>query len=117
MKFRRLLTLLSTALVIVLLLQGRAIVPSQAQGAATPAANANPFNPTKLRELANNLAKDTAGQDPNKYKLALVVNVLSPFWTAAAIGEQRASSEIGVPVIFNAPAKAGDIASQQSLLE
>jgi len=45
-----------------------------------------------------------------------VVNVLSPFWTAAAIGEQRASSELGAPVVFDAPDITNSIASQQSIL-
>jgi len=118
MRSRYLFTACTILLVGILLIQGPTISHLQAQTpAATAAAGANPFNPTKLREIADVLAKATEGQDPSKYKLALVVNVLSPFWTAAAIGEQRASSEIGVPVVFNAPAKAGDIASQQSLLE
>jgi len=120
MKTRRFLAILTFALALILVIQSVGIAPSKAQGDATPAATQggeNPFNPTKLTQLAAELAKATEGQDPNKYKLALIVNVLSPFWTAAAIGEQRASSEIGVPVVFEAPAKAGDIASQQSLLE
>ena len=78
---------------------------------------ANPFAPADLVELVNILREATAGNDPSQYKFAVVVNVLSPFWTAAAIGEQRAASELGVPVVFMAPAQAGDIASQQSLLE
>ncbi len=111
MKSRRLLSVLTIAFVLMLTFQSANTIPSRAQ------TKENPFNPVKLRELADKLAKATEGQDPNKYKLALIVNVLSPFWTAAAIGEQRASSELGVPVVFEAPAKAGDIASQQSLLE
>jgi len=113
MKTRRFLTLLTAVVVFAMLLQGIGAVPTRAQGTGKD----NPFNPVKLRELADALGAATKDVDPSPYKLALVVNVLSPFWTAAAIGEQRASSEIGVPVVFMAPAKAGDIASQQSLLE
>jgi len=119
MKNRRFLAVLTLVVALILVVQSAGVRPSQAQGAATAQAGdgQNPFNPVKLRELSDALAKATEGQDPSKYKFALIVNVLSPFWTAAAIGEQRASSELGVPVVFEAPAKAGDIASQQSLLE
>jgi ribose transport system substrate-binding protein len=77
----------------------------------------NPFSPTELVEIVDVLSAATEGVDASQYRFAVVVNVLSPFWTAAAIGEQRAASELGVPVVFMAPAQAGDIASQQSLLE
>lgn len=77
----------------------------------------NPFAPTNLVEIADILREATAGNDPTAQRIAVVVNVLSPFWTAAAIGEQRAASELGTAVVFMAPAQAGDIASQQSLLE
>lgn len=110
LKTRRFFTIFSVAVIIALLTQGALFAPVQAQ-------DDNPFNPVDLVKLAAELAKATEGNDPSAYKLALVVNVLSPFWTAAAIGEQRASSELGVPVVFMAPAKAGDITSQQSLLE
>lgn len=91
---------------------------AQAQDATEePEAETNPFSPTELLEIADLLTEATADADPSQYKYAIVVNVLSPFWTAAAIGEQRAASEIGVPVVFMAPAQSGDIASQQSLLE
>ncbi|MEP7284777.1 MAG: substrate-binding domain-containing protein [Chloroflexota bacterium] len=120
MKSRHLVTILIVLLVVIFDAQGPAVGLLQAQSAtpaATMAAGGNPFNPTKLRALADELTTATAGQDPSKYKFALVVNVISAFWTAAAIGEQRAASEIGVPTVFEAPPKAGDIASQQSLLE
>ncbi|MBC7813485.1 MAG: substrate-binding domain-containing protein [Burkholderiales bacterium] len=77
----------------------------------------NPFAPADLVEIADILREATAGNDPTAQRIAVVVNVLSPFWTAAAIGEQRAASELGTAVVFMAPAQAGDIASQQSLLE
>lgn len=77
----------------------------------------NPFNPVELVEIAALLRDATADADPSQYSYAIVVNVLSPFWTAAAIGEQRAASELGSPVVFMAPPVAGDITSQQSLVE
>ncbi|MEO8611303.1 MAG: substrate-binding domain-containing protein [Chloroflexota bacterium] len=114
MKYRRLFILL-----ILSLLLTQAVPALKAQDAtpeATPEME-NPFNPTELVEIANVLRDATADFDPSAYRFALVVNVLSPFWTAAAIGEQRAASELGVPVVFMAPPQSGDIASQQSLLE
>jgi ribose transport system substrate-binding protein len=84
---------------------------------AQDAEETNPFAPTELVEIADLLRDATAGNDPTAQRIAVVVNVLSPFWTAAAIGEQRAASELGTAVVFMAPAQAGDIASQQSLLE
>jgi ribose transport system substrate-binding protein len=93
------------------------VVAQDAASTEEPASDDNPFRPTELVEIANILGEATADYDPSQYRFALVVNVLSPFWTAAAIGEQRASSELGAPVVFMAPAQAGDIASQQSLLE
>jgi ribose transport system substrate-binding protein len=77
----------------------------------------NPFSPVELIEIADTLAAATADANVSQYSYAIVVNVLSPFWTAAAIGEQRAASELGVPVVFMAPPVAGDITSQQSLVE
>jgi ribose transport system substrate-binding protein len=114
---KRFLVVLTLALALVLVVQGAGTMPTRAQDATPEAEAMNPFAPTKLVELAEKLGKATEGQDPSKYKFALIVNVPSPFWTAAAIGTQRASSELGVPVVFGAPAKAGDIASQQSLIE
>jgi ribose transport system substrate-binding protein len=112
MKPNRILILLLIALVFTLSLS-----PALAQDATEEPTPENPFAPTELIEIADLLAEATADADPTAYKFAVVVNVLSPFWTAAAIGEQRAASEIGTAVVFMAPAQAGDIASQQSLLE
>jgi ribose transport system substrate-binding protein len=112
MKSHRFLGLLFVS---ILLMLAMAIVAVAQDAAATE--EANPFAPADLVAIVDTLREATAGNDPTQYKFAVVVNVLSPFWTAAAIGEQRASSELGTPVVFMAPAQAGDIASQQSLLE
>jgi ribose transport system substrate-binding protein len=114
--------LLACALMVAVLVTAFA-VNVQAQDAtpeATPAATgASQFDPTQLKQIAADLTAATAGKaaDPSQVRLAIVVNVLSPFWTAAAIGEQRASSELGAPVVFEAPDKNNSIASQQSILE
>jgi ribose transport system substrate-binding protein len=114
MKYRHFFALLLLSL---LLVQAVPMLQAQEATQEVTAEPENPFNPVELNAIADVLRKATADFDPSKYRFALVVNVLSPFWTAAAIGEQRAASELGVPVVFNAPAQAGDIASQQSLLE
>ena len=117
MQSRRFLIVLS--LVLAALLSVQSFV--QAQDAATPEATsaADQFTPTNLRQIVDDLTTATQGKvsDPSQICLAIVVNVLSPFWTAAAIGEQRASSELGAPVVFEAPDKNDSIASQQSILE
>ncbi|MEO8395387.1 MAG: substrate-binding domain-containing protein [Chloroflexota bacterium] len=77
----------------------------------------SPFRPTDLIAITDLFKRATVYGSPSSYKFAIVTNMLSPFWTATAIGEQRASSELGTSAVFIAPAKAGDIASQQSLLE
>jgi ribose transport system substrate-binding protein len=105
----------SILLITILLNMSFSVMAQDATPEPTP--DDNPFEPTQLVEIANILREATADFDPTQYKFAVVVNVLSPFWTAAAIGEQRASIELGAPVVFMAPAQAGDIASQQSLLE
>ncbi|MEZ4670850.1 MAG: substrate-binding domain-containing protein [Anaerolineae bacterium] len=106
-RYRTILTVLVLALVLV-----QSVVVLRAQDSEE-----NPFNPTTLVEIADKLREATKDADASKYSYAIVVNVLSPFWTAAAIGEQRAASELGVPVVFMAPPVAGDITSQQSLVE
>jgi len=78
----------------------------------------NPFVPTRLNEIATVLG--TAIQDkgdPANTPLALVTNDLSPFWTAGQIGSQRAASEIGAPVILNAPRKPGDKLAQKKIVQ
>src|SRR5579859_3552171 len=122
MKSRILITC-AALLAVVIAAQTAAVGPVSAQS-ATPAAtaaapSAADFTPTSLIKIASDLGDATKGKvkDPSSVRLAIVVNVLSPFWTAAAIGEQRASSELGAPVVFEAPDKANSIASQQSILE
>ena len=96
-----------------------AVTPAPAATAAATEVTAADFTPTNLIKIANDLGAATQGKvaDPSTVRLAIVVNVLSPFWTAAAIGEQRASSELGAPVVFEAPDNTNSIASQQSILE
>jgi len=104
----------------VALLSMQSLVQAQdATPEATAATGADQFTPTSLNQIVDALTTATQGKvaDPSQVRLAIVVNVLSPFWTAAAIGEQRASSELGAPVVFEAPDKNDSIASQQSILE
>ncbi|MBI1260018.1 MAG: substrate-binding domain-containing protein [Chloroflexi bacterium] len=117
MKARRFLAVVMMSVILALVLQG-AIAAVEAQDATAEAAG-SPFEPTNLKQIVSDLTAATAGKvdDPSQIRLAIVVNVLSPFWTAAAIGEQRASSELGAPVVFEAPDKNNSIASQQSILE
>lgn len=118
MKSRKFLVVLS--LVMVALLSMQSLVQAQdATPEATAATGADQFTPTSLNQIVDALTTATQGKvaDPSQVRLAIVVNVLSPFWTAAAIGEQRASSELGAPVVFEAPDKNDSIASQQSILE
>ncbi|MEO8393233.1 MAG: substrate-binding domain-containing protein, partial [Chloroflexota bacterium] len=115
MKSRRYLVVFSLMLVALLSMQGLVL----AQDAAATEVDGSQFAPTNLTDIVSALTTATAGKvdDPSQVRLAIVVNVLSPFWTAAAIGEQRASSELGAPVVFEAPDKNDSIASQQSILE
>jgi len=120
MKSRRLINVCAAVVAVALLLQIVFVVNAQeATAEATPASGAAQFTPTDLQKVVTDLTAATQGKvdDPSQVRLAIVVNVLSPFWTAAAIGEQRASSEIGAPVVFEAPDKNNSIASQQSILE
>jgi ribose transport system substrate-binding protein len=78
----------------------------------------NPFAPTQLFEIANVLGEAVQGQGtPEQTPLAIVANDVAPFWTAGQIGSQRAASELGVPVIFNAPIKPGDTVAQGNIVE
>jgi ribose transport system substrate-binding protein len=84
----------------------------------TSAQNENPFAPTQLFEIANVLGEAVQGQGkPEQTPLAIVANDVAPFWTAGQIGSQRAASELGVPVIFNAPIKPGDTVAQGNIVE
>jgi len=78
----------------------------------------NPFAPIRLNEIATVLGNATQDKgDPANTPLALVTNDLSPFWTAGQIGSQRAASEIGAPVILNAPRKPGDKLAQKKIVQ
>lgn len=82
------------------------------------AAEDNPYRPNELFAAVEDLQAATAGQSaPDGAKFAFLANNLSPFWTAAQIGVARSSSELGVPIAFQAPT-ASDLLSQQlSMLE
>lgn len=78
----------------------------------------NPYRPNELFDAVEALQGAVEGQSaPAGAKFAFLANNLSPFWTAAQIGVGRASSELGVPIAFQAPT-ASDLLSQQlSMLE
>jgi ribose transport system substrate-binding protein len=76
------------------------------------------FAPTQLIEIATVLGKAVKGQGaPDQTPLAIVANDVAPFWTAGQIGSQRAASELGAPVIFNAPIKPGDTVAQIKIVQ
>src|SRR4051812_13324659 len=105
MKSQRFLAFVTALAAAALIMQAPISSRVQAQGAtpaATAAAGSDQFAPTQLNKIVSDLSAATKGKasDPSQIRLAIVVNVLSPFWTAAAIGEQRASSELGAPVVF-----------------
>jgi ribose transport system substrate-binding protein len=82
------------------------------------AATENPYRPTALIEIVGNLRTALEGKTaPAGARYAFVTNNLSPFWTAAAIGVQRSSAEIGVPVVFQAPTGPDFLSQQMSMLE
>ncbi|MBE7554469.1 MAG: substrate-binding domain-containing protein [Anaerolineales bacterium] len=78
----------------------------------------NPYRPNELFAAAEDLKAATEGKSPPAgAKFAFLTNNMSPFWTAAQIGVARASSELNVPIAFQAPT-ASDLLSQQlSMLE
>jgi ribose transport system substrate-binding protein len=78
----------------------------------------NPYRPNNLFDAVEDLKAATAGQSPPAgAKFAFLTNNMSPFWTAAQIGVARSSSELNVPIAFQAPT-ASDLLSQQlSMLE
>ena len=98
------------------------VAPAEAPAAA-PAeevtmAEDNPYTPTDLFEAAAALKEATAdGSPPAGAKFVLLTNAVAPFWTAAQIGAARASSEINVPITFQAPTAAEKLAQQLSMLE
>ena len=58
------------------------------------------------------------GKDvPAGARYAFVPNNLSPFSTAAQAGSARASLEVGVPIIFQAPTGPDYLSQQLSMLE
>ncbi|HXV97745.1 MAG TPA: hypothetical protein VEC93_04915, partial [Anaerolineae bacterium] len=78
----------------------------------------NPYRPNDLFAAVEDLKAATEGQSPPAgAKFAFLTNNMSPFWTAAQIGVARSSSELNVPIAFQAPT-ASDLLSQQlSMLE
>ncbi len=94
------------------------IATAETAAEAMPAAEDNPYRPNELFAAVEDLRAATEGQSaPAGAKFAFLANNLSPFWTAAQIGVGRASSELGVPIAFQAPT-ASDLLSQQlSMLE
>lgn len=78
----------------------------------------NPYRPNELFEAIEDIKAATEGESPPAgAKYAFLTNNMSPFWTAAQIGVARASSELNVPITFQAPT-ASDLLSQQlSMLE
>jgi ribose transport system substrate-binding protein len=78
----------------------------------------NPYRPNDLFAAVEDITAATDGQSPAAgAKFAFLTNNMNPFWTAAQIGVARASSELNVPIAFQAPT-ASDLLSQQlSMLE
>jgi ribose transport system substrate-binding protein len=123
-------TVLCLAVVVVLSLVGCVVPAAPGQTGAQPAAGVapapapsaadleNPYRPNELFEAIDALKEATAGNStPSGAKYAFLTNNMSPFWTAAQIGVARASSELNVPIAFQAPT-ASDLLSQQlSMLE
>jgi ribose transport system substrate-binding protein len=94
--------------------------PAAAEPTAAPAAATtdNPFRPTKLFELVEQLKSATQGKTaPADAKYAFLTNNANPFWTASQIGVARASSELNVPITFQAPTAAEKLSQQLSMLE
>jgi ribose transport system substrate-binding protein len=90
-----------------------------AQPTAAPAAAAdNPFRPTKLFEIAEKIKAATKDKTaPAGAKYAFLTNNANPFWTASQIGVARASSELGVPITFQAPTAEDKLSQQLTMLE
>jgi ribose transport system substrate-binding protein len=81
-------------------------------------AGPNPYRPNDLFEVVEKLQAATAGKSaPGDAKYALLTNAVAPFWTAAQIGAARSSSEINVPITFQAPTAAEKLSQQLSFLE
>jgi ribose transport system substrate-binding protein len=92
-------------------------VPKEVIITPTPA-GPNPYRPTALFEVVDKLKAAMADkQVPAGARYAFVPNNLSPFWTAAQAGSARASLEVGVPIIFQAPTGPDFLSQQLSMLE
>lgn len=90
--------------------------PAAAAEPVEPAAN--PYRPDKLFEVVSKLQEATDGKTaPAGAKYVLLTNAVTPFWTAAQIGLSRASSELNVPMFFNAPAGTDANSAQLSMLD
>jgi ribose transport system substrate-binding protein len=78
----------------------------------------NPYRPNDLFAAVEDLKAATEGQSPPAgAKFAFLTNNMSPFWTAAQIGVARSSSELGVPITFQAPTASDLLTQQLSMLE
>src|SRR3954453_19742356 len=110
MKTRFILVVIATILLIAQSVRTHAQTPD-------PSVEAG-FVPKRLIEISEVLGKAIAGKGtPEDMPLGIVANSVTAFWTAAQIGAQRASSEIGAPTIFTAPIKAGDKVVQGNLVK
>ncbi|EKD88685.1 MAG: hypothetical protein ACD_34C00396G0001 [uncultured bacterium] len=79
---------------------------------------ANPYKPDNLFEIVTKLQAAVEGKTaPAGAKYVLLTNAVTPFWTAAQIGLSRASSELNVPMFFNAPAGTDANSAQLSMLD
>jgi ribose transport system substrate-binding protein len=88
------------------------------QPAPVVAQEDNPYRPNDLFEVVDILKTATAGKEvPSGAKYMLLTNAVTPFWTAAQIGLSRASSELNVPMFFNAPSGTDANSAQLSLLD
>jgi len=78
----------------------------------------NPYRPNELFAAVEDLKAATDGQtSPAGAKFAFLTNNMSPLWTAAQIGVARSSSELGVPIAFQAPTSSDLLSQQLSMLE
>ncbi|MCB0191401.1 MAG: substrate-binding domain-containing protein [Anaerolineae bacterium] len=82
------------------------------------AAEDNPYRPSALFEAVEDIKAATEGESPPAgAKFAFLTNNMSPFWTAAQIGVARSSSELNVPISFQAPTSSDLLSQQLSMLE
>lgn len=93
-------------------------VMAEAEAMAETAPEDNPYRPNELFAAVEDLKAAIAGQSPPAgAKFAFLTNNMSPFWTAAQIGVARSSSELGVPIAFQAPTSSDLLSQQLSMLE